>query len=190
MPPATAVHASAAGSKISAEFVAPAPVEPPATKIRPSASTVAECALRAMLIGVAVRNAPVVSKNSALATGPEPLSPPVIKILPSSNSADAALVLASLIDPAESQPPIDGGVMLPLTKIPAVRISAAMRAGLMKRRIGTLPVVAGLGHPDKLQLQLSVKRYRLSDQLSCLQFGTDRPVAAGVRQNQTSETPQ
>src|SRR5207245_9339897 len=160
MPPATAVHAFAAGSKISAEFVAAAPVDPPATKIRPSASTVAECALRPMLIGGAVTNAPVVSKNSALATGPEPLSPPVIKIRPSCKSADAALLLALVIDPAESQPPIDGGVILPLRKIPAVRISAAMRAGLMKRRIGTLPIVAGWGHPDKLQLQLSVKRYR------------------------------
>ena len=143
MPPATGVHAFAAGSKISAEFVAAAPIEPPATRIRPSPSTVAECALRAMLIGGAATNAPVVSKNSALATGAAPLSPPVIKIRPSCNSADAALLRAPVIDPAESHPPIEGCVMLPLTKIPAARMRTATKTALAVRRIGTLPVVAG-----------------------------------------------
>src|SRR5438093_5123993 len=113
MPPATAVHASAAGSKISAEFVAPAPVEPPATKIRPSASAVAECALRAMLIGGAGTNAPVVSKNSALATGPEPASPPVIRIRPSCSTAEAEPLRGVLIDPAANQPPIAGCGIVP-----------------------------------------------------------------------------
>src|SRR5216683_3471631 len=112
MPPATGVHAFAAGSKISAAFVAAAPIEPPATKTRPSASTVAECALRGVLIGGVATNVPVVSKNSAAARGPAPLSPPVIKIRPSCKSAEAAPLLASVGDPADSQPPIDGCVTL------------------------------------------------------------------------------
>src|SRR6266853_124295 len=159
MPPATAVHAFAAGSKISAAFVAAAPIEPPATKTRPSARTVAECALRGVLIGGAATREPVVSKNSTVERGPEPLSPPVIKIRPSCKSADAALLRASIIAPTESQPPIDGCVTLPLTKIPAVRIRTARTAALMRRRIGTLPVVAGWGRPDKLQPRLKVRRY-------------------------------
>jgi hypothetical protein len=36
-------------------------------------------------------------------------------------------------------------VIDPFRKIPAVRIRTAMRAGTSKRRIGTLPVVAGWG---------------------------------------------
>jgi hypothetical protein len=58
-PSATDIHAFGPGSKISAKFIAAAPIDPPATKILPSANRVAECALRAMLIGGAFTNAPV-----------------------------------------------------------------------------------------------------------------------------------
>jgi len=67
-------------------------------------------------------------KNSALAIGPEPLSPPVIKILPSCNNADAAPLRGAVIDPAASQFPIAGCVMAPFTKIPAARITIAIKA--------------------------------------------------------------
>src|SRR5947199_269181 len=85
---ATGVHAFAVESKISAAFVAAAPTNPPATKTRPSASTVAECPLRGMLICGAGINVPVVSKNSASVDGPAPLTPPVMNIRPSCNNWD------------------------------------------------------------------------------------------------------
>ena len=116
-------------------FVAAAPTDPPATKTRPSASTVAECPLRGMLIGGAGINVPVVSKNSASVDGPAPLSPPVMNIRPSCNNVDAALLRGESIDPAESQFPMEGCGIFPLTKIPAARIKTASRAGLRVRRI-------------------------------------------------------
>ena len=106
--PQPASTRSPPGSKISAAFVAAAPVNPPATSTLPSINTVAECALRAVPIGGAATKEPVVSKISALATGPAPLSPPLIRILPSCNNADAAPLRAAVIDPAASQLPIGG----------------------------------------------------------------------------------